>query len=136
MDALNQDKVEFIISMARELSESSLAIIDEELAEENAPNHYSEFSMAARAESSGAEDFAGDSVYQELKSFINDMNVEEQSELVALMWVGRGTYGKSEWQNALSQARSASNDHTAEYLMRASLLPDYLAEGLTLMTDD
>lgn len=136
MDALSKDKVEFIISIAREVGEASLAIIDEELAEDNAPQHYSELTMAAKADGADVEDFAADSAYQELKSVINGMNVEERSELVALMWLGRGTYGKSEWQGAVSEARDASNDHTAEYLMGAPLLPDYLTEGLTMMTDD
>lgn len=136
MDALSQDKVEFIISIAREVGESSLAIIGEELAENKEPQHYSELSMAAKADDSGAEEFAGNSAYQELVSVINGMNVEERSELVALMWLGRGTYVGSEWESAVADARDASNDHTAEYLMRAPLLPDYLAEGLTIITED
>lgn len=135
MEALSQDKVEFVISMAREVGEASLAIIGEELAEDNEPHQYSELSIAARADDSTSEDFASDSAYQEFKSVISNMNEEERNELVALMWLGRGTYGKSEWANAVSDARDASNDHTAEYLMRAPLLPDYLTEGLVMMTE-
>jgi len=136
MDALSQDKVEFVISIAREVGEASLAIIGEELADNNEPHQYSELSMAAQASDSGAEEFAGDSAYQEFISVINGMNVAERSELVALMWLGRGTYIKSEWANAVSDARDASNDHTAEYLIRTPLLPDYLAEGLSMITED
>ena len=136
MNALSQDKVEFVISMAREVGESSLAIIGEELAEEKEPTQYSELSLAAKAQDSASEDFACDSAYQELKSVINSMNVEERSELVALMWLGRGTYTKSEWSSAVDDARDASNDHTAEYLMGAPLLPDFLTEGLSIMIDD
>lgn len=136
MNALSQDKVEFVISMAREVGEASLAIIGEELAEEKEPTQYSELSLAAQAQDSTSEELAGDSVYQELKSVINGMNVEERSELVALMWVGRGTYTKSEWDSAVDDARDASNDHTAEYLMGAPLLPDFLTEGLSMMRED
>ncbi|WP_339863645.1 DUF3775 domain-containing protein [Paremcibacter congregatus] len=136
MDALRQDKVEYIIAMAREVAESSPAIIDEELAEESEPNHFSELSLAAQAEESTIEDFASDTTYQELKSVINGMHEDERSELVALMWVGRGTYSKSEWNNAVADAREASNDHTAEYMMRTTLMPDYLDEGLSIMSDD
>jgi len=136
MDALRQDTVEFIISIARELGESSLAIIGEELADETAPQHYSELKVAAQAETSSREEYAGNSAYQELRSVINGMNVSERNELVALMWLGRGTYNRDEWMAAVKDAREADNDHTAEYLMRAPLLPDYLTEGLTLMTEE
>lgn len=136
MDALSLDKVEFVISIAREVGESSSAIIGEELAEDNEPNQYSELSLAAQADDSTTEEFACDSAYQELKSVINGMNVEERSELVALMWLGRGTYTRSEWKNAVSDARDASNDHTAEYMMGAPLLPDYLTEGLAMIAED
>lgn len=136
MNILSLDKVEFIISMARELGESSRAIIGEELADDTAPRHYSEFSLAAKADTAVSEENAGDSTYQELKSVINGMNEEERNELVALMWLGRGTYALSDWKNAVEEARGADNDHTAEYLMRTPLLPDYLTEGLVLMTDE
>ncbi len=136
MDALSQDKVEFIISLAREIGEASSDIIGEELAEDNEPHQYSELTLAAQADDSASEDNAGNSPYQELKSVIDSMNEEEQSELVALMWLGRGTYIAAEWGNAGSDARDASNDHTADYLLRSPLLPDYLTEGLDMMTED
>ncbi|MCF6215698.1 MAG: DUF3775 domain-containing protein [Emcibacter sp.] len=136
MNILSLDKVEFIISMAREVSESSRAIIGDELADDTAPRHYSEFTLAATADTAVSEENAGDSVYQELKSVINGMNEEERSELVALMWLGRGTYTSSEWNSAVEDARAAGNDHTAEYLMRTPLLPDYLTEGLALVADE
>ena len=136
MDALSQDKVEFIISIAREVGESSLDIIGEELAEGNEPHQYSELSVAAQAGDSTSEELAGNSAYQELISTINSMNEEERSELVALMWLGRGTYTKVEWASAVDDAREASNDHTAEYMMGVPMLPDYLVEGLAMMTEE
>jgi len=135
MNALSQDKVKFIISIAREVGESSLAIIGEELAESNEPQQYSEISLAAEADGSAKEEQAGNPAYQELVSSINGMNEEARSELVALMWLGRGTYTKAEWSSAVDDARDASNDHTAEYLMGAPLLPDYLEEGLSMMVE-
>ncbi|VAV94763.1 hypothetical protein MNBD_ALPHA01-637 [hydrothermal vent metagenome] len=136
MDTLSQDKVEFIISIAREMGEASQAIIGEELADDTAPQHYSELTMAAQAEGSTQEEYAGDSAYQQFKSAVNGMNEEERNELVALLWLGRGTYNKAEWGTAVADARDASNDHTAEYLMRAPLLPDYLTEGLAIMVEE
>jgi hypothetical protein len=70
------------------------------------------------------EDFADDATYQELAEFIRSLNEEEQINLVALAWIGRGTYGVSEWQEALSEARAAHNARTAEYLTTLPLLGD------------
>ncbi|NOZ42877.1 MAG: DUF3775 domain-containing protein [Alphaproteobacteria bacterium] len=136
MDALSLDKVEFIISIAREVGESSLAIIGDELADNNEPLQYSELSLAEQADNSSSENFDGDSAYLELKSVIDGMNEEERNELVALMWLGRGTYSRSEWKNAVIDARDASNNHTVDYMVRTPLLPDYLTEGLAMISED
>jgi len=71
-----------------------------------------------------------DAVQQELTAFINGMDVEEQTNLVALAWLGRGTYGIDEWQEALDTAKAEHNKRTAQYLLGLPLLGDYLAEGL------
>ncbi|MBS0273788.1 MAG: DUF3775 domain-containing protein [Proteobacteria bacterium] len=71
-----------------------------------------------------------DAVEQELKAFINGMDEEEQINLVALAWLGRGTYGIDEWQEALDTAKAEHNKRTAQYLLGLPLLGDYLAEGL------
>ena len=71
-----------------------------------------------------------DPVYAELVSFIRTLGLEEQINLVALAWVGRGTYEASEWQQALETARGEHNARTAEYLLGLPLLGDYLEEGL------
>jgi hypothetical protein len=76
------------------------------------------------------ESYADDATFDELKEAIDDMNVDEQCELVALTWVGRGDFSKDEWEEALQAAREAHNDHTAAYLLGTPLLPDYLEEGL------
>lgn len=71
-----------------------------------------------------------DAVRDELAGFIDDLNEEEQLNLVALAWVGRGTFGLDEWREALQTAREEHNDRTAQYLLGLPLLGDYLAEGL------
>ncbi len=77
------------------------------------------------------QDYANDPTYDELKSAIESLNEEQQYTLVALMWLGRGTYGVDEWETALDDARAAANDRTAEYLLGTPLLADYLEEGLS-----
>ena len=71
-----------------------------------------------------------DPVYAELVSFIRALDAEEQISLVALAWLGRGTYDILEWQQALDTARAERNQRTAEYLLGLPLLGDYLEEGL------
>lgn len=79
------------------------------------------------------EDFAADPTYDELTSAIRALNRDEQIELVALTWLGRGSYGAAQWFDAVSDARDAHNDRTAEYLTGIPLLCDYLEEGLTAL---
>lgn len=77
-------------------------------------------------------DHAGDPVVQELTSTINDLEPDQQVELVALMWLGRGDYTIEEWEDALEVARDSWNGRTAEYLIGTPMLSDYLSEGLEL----
>lgn len=76
------------------------------------------------------EDRDDDATRDELTGFINELNVDEQVELVALAWVGRGSFARSEWHEAVGEARRAHNERTAEYLLGLPLLADYLGEGL------
>ena len=76
------------------------------------------------------ESYADDVVFDELKQTIDDLNIDEQCQLVALTWLGRGDFTADEWEEALSAARGAHNKHTAAYLLGTPLLPDYLEEGL------
>ncbi|GAA0568025.1 DUF3775 domain-containing protein [Rhizomicrobium electricum] len=76
------------------------------------------------------EDAPGDFTRQELADAIRALNEEEQINLVALAWLGRGTYDISEWDQALETARTEHNKRTAQYLIGLPLLGDYLEEGL------
>ena len=76
------------------------------------------------------EDFKDDSTLAELKEFIRDLNVDEQLSLVALTWIGRGSFGPDELEDALETARGQRNNRTAEYLLGIPLLSDYLEDAL------
>ncbi|MDX6751248.1 DUF3775 domain-containing protein [Geminicoccaceae bacterium 1502E] len=76
------------------------------------------------------EDTGDDATYSELVTFIGDLNVDEQVTLVALAWLGRGTYTVEEWADARAEARRGHNARTAQYLLGMPLLGDYLEEGL------
>ncbi|MHA1518023.1 MAG: DUF3775 domain-containing protein [Alphaproteobacteria bacterium] len=76
------------------------------------------------------EDFADDSTVSELKEFIHDLNVDEQVSLVALAWIGRGSFGPEELDEAMDTARAERTNRTEDYLLGIPLLSDYLEEGL------
>ena len=81
------------------------------------------------------EDLAGDATQDELLECIRGLDEDEQVELVALAWIGRGTYDVPEWSEALAEARRAHNNRTAEYLISLPKLGDYLEEGLTAIEE-
>jgi len=76
------------------------------------------------------EDTPDDPTYKELLAFIGSLDEEEQNWLVALAWIGRGTYDAKECVEALREARDQHNKRAAEYLTSLPLLGDYLEEGL------
>lgn len=76
------------------------------------------------------EDRAGDATEAELKAFIGDLNVDEQVSLVALTWIGRGTFEPEELEEAKSTARAERVNPAQEYLLGVPLLADYLEEGM------
>ncbi len=67
---------------------------------------------------------------QELKAWIGSLNLDEQCQLVALAWLGRGDYAKEDWAEAVETAEERHSDHTGDYLLGMPLLADYLEEGL------
>jgi hypothetical protein len=76
---------------------------------------------------------SGDSVFQEFKSTIDDLEPDQQQEVVALMWLGRDEFSVDEWEAAREEARNSWTESTAEYLIGHPQLSDYLLEGLDLL---
>ena len=76
------------------------------------------------------EDHPDDPVRAELATFIHDLNVDEQVDLVAMMWLGRGDNEFEEWSAIRAEAERARNNRTAAYLIGTPLLADYLEEAL------
>lgn len=67
---------------------------------------------------------------EELRELIDDLNIDEAAELVALAWVGRGDYDAAEWADAIVEARQRGNKRTSSYLLGMPMLANYLEEGL------
>lgn len=77
------------------------------------------------------EAHADDLTRKELVGFIAALHEEEQTDLVALMWLGRGDGTLEDWPELRDEARELHNNRTATYLLGEPLLPDYLEEGLS-----
>jgi len=78
------------------------------------------------------EDHENDPVREELVAAIAALNVEEQIDLIALSWLGRGDGGLDDWDDLKQQAATAHNRQTVRYLLGNPVLPDHLEEGLSL----
>jgi len=66
----------------------------------------------------------------ELAGFIEAMDEDEQCELIALCWIGRGKFTREEWESALVEARNHLKQPTADYLLRNPKLAPHLESGL------
>jgi hypothetical protein len=78
-------------------------------------------------------DHADDLTFTDLKTQIEDLDPEQQVQLVALMWLGRGDYEPEEWDMAVEDAKDSWTRHTADYLIATPLVSDYLTEGLDML---
>jgi hypothetical protein len=58
------------------------------------------------------------------------MDEDEQSGLVAMMWIGRGDYDATDWKLAVADARARRSGPVSQYLLGTPLLSDYLETAL------
>jgi hypothetical protein len=77
------------------------------------------------------EDHRDDPVVQELTGFIGALTEDEQIDLVALAWVGRGDGTIEAWDELRAEASRLHNTRTASYLMGMPLLPNHLEDALS-----
>lgn len=126
---IDVNKIGFIITKAREFEtqevgmgeDSSVVHTEEDIQDED----FQESLMVHTSEDTE------DATFDELKSWIDAINDDDQCQIVALTWIGRGDFTADDWDEALRIATEEHNDRTAEYLLGMPLLPDYLEEGLS-----
>ena len=123
---ISVEKVRFIIVKARQFDAK------EDDADPDEGSNAADDGMADVLEDKPEED----AVRSELVQFINGLNEEEQINLVALAWVGRGTYDIDDWDEAIETAQTEHNKRTAQYLLGLPLLGDYLAEGIEAFDEE
>ena len=66
----------------------------------------------------------------ELRGFIDRLSEEEKISIVALMWIGRGSFTAAELDEALETAAAEATTPTADYLLGSPHLSDHLENGL------
>ncbi len=118
MPDINTDKVCYVIAKARELEGEDNGME----ADASNPTDDNFHSMLT--------DDAYNSIRAELKAYIDAMDEDEQCELVALTWVGRGDYTAEEWKAAVAEARGRRDAPTSTYLLDNPLLASHLDYGL------
>lgn len=75
-------------------------------------------------------DEKNNSVEEEIEGALDDLAEDQQAELLALAWIGNGTYDASDWDEALAEAGDPDNDPIVEQLMDMPMLAAYLEAGL------
>ena len=137
---MDSDKVCYLVVKMREFEEEGLIRAEFDQDDEGSDLHLSEEGEDdgeledeegfIALEDEEDDETADDSSLDELIGYIQGLDEEEQVELIALTWLGRGDYEKDEWGAAVEAARERFNERTAQYLIGIPLLADYLEEGL------
>ncbi len=121
---LSPDKVAQVIVRAREIDAKVGA--------------WGEFDRTHPGEGDGdavLEAMRNDPARRALINFISEMNRDEKAQLVALMWIGRGSFEPAEWEEAVETAREeyTGSAGTVRYLLGVPMLADFLEDGLDKM---
>ena len=77
------------------------------------------------------EQYAG--ADRQFDGLIEGMNEDQQLDLVALAWIGRGDFDPEEWDEARRTAREEGVLSVAEYLSGIDHLAEHLEAGLEAM---
>jgi hypothetical protein len=69
----------------------------------------------------------------EFRGFLERLNEDEAAELVALFWIGRGSYETEDWTEAVGTARAEATTPTADYLLGSPHFADHIEAGAEAM---
>lgn len=80
------------------------------------------------------DDSINDSVEEELRSILGDLAEDQLAEVLALCWVGQGTYEAGDWDEAFQEAQEVAEGGGSEAiideLLETPMLPSVLESGL------
>ena len=117
--AISPESVCFIIVKAREFD------VQDGVTDPDSGSNGADDQMASVLEAHGDDMTLG-----ELRAFINALSEEEQTDLVALLWLGRVDGTLEDWDDLRDEAQRQHDNRTAAYLLGEPLLSDHLEEGL------
>jgi hypothetical protein len=118
MPDINTEKVCYVVAKARKLES------EDEGVESDASNPSDDKFVSVLT------DDAYGSVRAELTGFIDAMDEDEQCELIAISWIGRGDFTSEEWKLAIDDARTRRRRAASAYLLGNPLLAAHLESGL------
>jgi hypothetical protein len=75
-------------------------------------------------------DEKNESVEEEIIALLDDLAEDQLAEVLALAWIGSGTFDAGEWEEALEEAGDKESDPAADQLMEMPMLAAYLESGL------
>jgi len=67
---------------------------------------------------------------EELAALLSGLSDDELTNVLALVWVGRGTIDRDSWQDAIYRAEEMKNKRIVRYLVDSPMLGFFLEEGL------
>ena len=72
----------------------------------------------------------------ELRAFVERLGMDEQAELTAIMWIGRGSFEAEELEEAVETAKREATVPTADYLIGTPHLANNIEAGLDALGVD
>lgn len=78
------------------------------------------------------DDTINDSIEEELRAAFEDLGEDQLAEVVALCWVGAGTYEAADWDEAMEEAQDLATGSNAaiDELLDMPMLASVLEAGL------
>ncbi len=67
---------------------------------------------------------------RELRPLIERLGRDEQAELVAIMWIGRGAFEAEDWLEARATAIAEATTPCADYVLGTPHFTDHIETGL------
>ena len=128
--SVNPDQVSYVIALAREIQNALPSL--ESFDDGDAHVGGAEQQLAREPVYKGSFHELNGS-YQELAGYLATLDEDELTSLLALFWIGRGTFEPDELTSALDEARAVGTRRIPDYLMAQNLMAEHLEEGLVAL---
>ena len=99
-------------------------------AEEETPDDVDDLDDDGDQALSVLDDDLNDGVEEEVQATLEDLAEDQLAEVLALAWVGRGTYDASEWDEAFAEAGDLDPEERIGELLDMPLVAGHLEAGL------